>query len=159
MIYGGPRLAKDRRFKGYADATENGTKFWRPISLALNAQQIDTPILMQLPDEEFLGAIDSVTALQDAGKPVSLYVFPDENHSKWQPAHRLAVYTRNLDWFDFWLKGEVDPDPSKRDQYLRWQKLRDTWRRSPVAMMRAPNEVHDHACAQASTSAKVITRR
>ena len=159
MIYGGPRLAKDRRFKGYADATENGTKFWRPISLALNAQQIDTPILMQLPDEEFLGAIDSVTALQNAGKPVSLYIFPDENHSKWQPAHRLAVYTRNLDWFDFWLKGEVDPDANKLTQYASWQKLRETWHRGSAAMTMAPLHARDHACAQASTSAKVITRR
>ena len=133
MIYGGARLARDRRFKGYADATANGASFWRPVSLALNASKIDTPLLMQLPDEEFIGAIDSVTALENAGKPVSLYVFPDENHTKWQPAHRLAVYTRNLDWFDFWLMGKVDPDPAKREQYARWRRLRANWRREPAA--------------------------
>jgi len=133
MIYGGQRLAHDRRFKGYADATANGASFWRPVSLALNASKIDTPLLMQLPDEEFIGAIDSVTALENAGKPVSLYVFSDENHTKWQPAHRLAVYTRNLDWFDFWLMGKVDPDPAKREQYARWRRLRANWRREPAA--------------------------
>jgi len=156
MIYGGQRLAHDRRFKGYADATRVGEAFWRPISLALNAEAIDTPLLMQLPDEEFLGAIDSVTALQNAGKPVSLYVFPEENHTKLQPAHRLAVYTRNLDWFDFWLRGKVDPDPLKRDQYARWRKLRDTWRRQPSNVLA---DVPDHARAQASTSANAMIRR
>jgi hypothetical protein len=30
-----------------------------------------------------------------------------------------------LDWFRFWLKHEEDPDPSKRDQYIRWNKLRE----------------------------------
>ena len=156
MIYGGQRLAHDRRFKGYADATRVGEAFWRPISLALNAEAIDTPLLMQLPDEEFLGAIDSVTALQNAGKPVSLYVFPEENHTKLQPAHRLAVYTRNLDWFDFWLRGKVDPDPLKRDQYARWRKLRDTWRRQPSNVLAGGP---DHARAQASTSANAMIRR
>lgn len=158
MVYGGARLARDRRFKGYADATITKASFWRPISLALNADKIDTPLLMQLPDEEFLGAIDSVIALENAGKPVSLYVFPDENHTKWQPAHRLAVYTRNLDWFDFWLRDKIDPDPSKRDQYARWRRLRETWRRQPAAVT-IGDEPHAHARAQASTSAKVMIRR
>src|SRR3546814_10333253 len=53
-----------------------------------------------------------------------MYVFPGELHNKWQPAHRLAVYTRNIDWFDFWLRGYVDPDPSKSEQYERWRALR-----------------------------------
>jgi dipeptidyl aminopeptidase/acylaminoacyl peptidase len=159
MIYGGTRLARDRMFKGYADATQNGASFWRPISLALNADKIDAPLLMQLPDEEFLGAIDSVTSLENAGKPVSLYVFPDENHTKWEPAHRLAVYTRNLDWFDFWLMGKVDPDPAKRDQYNRWSRLRERWRRKPKSATIGSVDDQDHARAQASTSAKVMMRR
>ena len=42
-------------------------------------------------------------------------------HIKWQPRHQLAANARNLDWFRFWLLGEVDPDPSKAAQYARWQ--------------------------------------
>lgn len=31
----------------------------------------------------------------------------------------------NVDWFDFWLNGHEDPDPTKVEQYLRWRALRD----------------------------------
>lgn len=80
---------------------------------------------MQLPDREYLGALESYTALRAYDNPVELAVFPDEYHIKWQPAHRLATYSRSLDWFDFWLRGVKDPDPLKLDQYRRWEKLRD----------------------------------
>lgn len=52
-----------------------------------------------------------------------MFVFPDEYHLKWQPAHRLAIYDRVLDWFDFWLRGRVDPDPAKTKRYSRWRAL------------------------------------
>jgi hypothetical protein len=42
-------------------------------------------------------------------------------HIKWQPRHQLAANERNLDWFRFWLAGEVDPDPAKAAQYVRWR--------------------------------------
>jgi hypothetical protein len=29
-----------------------------------------------------------------------------------------------VDWFTFWLKDEVDPDPAKAGQYARWRELR-----------------------------------
>jgi len=58
------------------------------------------PLLMQAPDDEYQAGLESFTALREAGKPVDLFVFPDEHHVKWQPAHRLAVYRRNLAWFD-----------------------------------------------------------
>jgi hypothetical protein len=54
-----------------------------------------------------------------------MYVYPGEFHTKDQPIHRLAVYERNLDWFDFWLRGVEDPDASKAAQYARWRRMRD----------------------------------
>src|SRR3546814_17530678 len=72
----------------------------RPRSLAVNAERIDTPLLMQLADSEAMLALETFTALREHGQPVEMYVFPGELHNKWQPAHRLAVYTRNIDWFD-----------------------------------------------------------
>src|SRR3546814_3108759 len=88
------------------------------------ALPIYTPLLMQLADSEAMLALETFTALREHGQPVEMYVFPGELHNKWQPAHRLAVYTRNIDWFDFWLRGYVDPDPSKSEQYERWRALR-----------------------------------
>lgn len=95
--------------------------------MARNARRIHQPILMQLAHSEALIALESVTALKAAGQPVEMLVFPDERHVKWQPAHRLAIYRRNIDWFRFWLQGYTDPDPSaaRAAQYLRWKILRD----------------------------------
>ena len=89
-----------------------------------NAASIDTPLLMQLADREYLTAIDVYAALREQEKPVDMYVFPDEYHNKWRPLHRLAIYERNLDWFLYWLQGKKDPDPRKAEQYAIWDKLR-----------------------------------
>jgi hypothetical protein len=43
---------------------------------------------------------------------------------KWQPAHRDAIYRRNLQWLLFWLKGEEAADPVDPDQYVRWRAMR-----------------------------------
>jgi hypothetical protein len=85
---------------------------------------------MQLADREYLTAIDVYAALREQGKPVDMYVFPDEYHNKWQPAHRLAIYDRNLDWFDYWLNDRIDPDPRKADQYALWRSLRKQHRKA-----------------------------
>jgi len=31
---------------------------------------------------------------------------------------------RQIEWLDFCLKGEEDPDPAKAEQYARWRELR-----------------------------------
>lgn len=97
---------------------------WRLISPAFNIERIRTPILMQMPEREYLEAIDYFAPLSRSTTPTELYVFPDEPHMKVQPRHKLAVYQRNLDWFRFWLQGYVDPDPLEAGQYQRWTALR-----------------------------------
>jgi hypothetical protein len=52
-------------------------------------------------------------------------------HLKWQPAHRLAIYNRNLDWFRFWLQDIEDPDPAKAAQYAHWRVLRQQQCQNP----------------------------
>ncbi len=116
---------------GYPRATEERPDFWRPVSLALNAAHIDTPLLMQLSDKEFQLSLEAFTALREHGKPVEMYVFPHEYHEKVGPTHRLNAYIRNIDWFNFWLKGVEDPTPAKADQYRRWEKMRSGLPRLP----------------------------
>lgn len=94
-------------------------------SVGMNANRIDTPLLIQVADREYQWTRQNYHALKAAGKPVEMYIFPNEYHVKWQPAHRYTVYTRNIDWFKFWLMGEEDDDPAKRMQYQRWQSLRE----------------------------------
>ena len=89
---------------GYPPRGKDGRDFWKLYSLVENAEKIAAPILMQLSDDEFRLALPAYHALEAAGKPVEIYVFPDEHHIKWQPAHRLAIYRRSIDWFSRWLR-------------------------------------------------------
>lgn len=105
---------------GYPARGDEGEAFWDCYSIARNVNRIRTPILMQLSDDEYLGALETLAALRQHQVPSALYVFPGEHHIKWQPAHRLAVYERNLTWFQLWLQG-IDriPPTSLAD----WQDL------------------------------------
>lgn len=122
-ILSGPAAARHFLDEGYPQAGQGGA-FWRHIALGRSARRVRTPILMQLPDDEYLSGLDTYTSLREAGAPVALYVFPGEHHVKWQPAHRLAIYDRSLDWFDYWLKGERSHDPSRAPDLIRWDRLR-----------------------------------
>lgn len=108
---------------GYPEPGRDGEAFWRSYGLAANADRIDVPILLQLPDDEFRLALETYVTLDRHQVPIEMYVFPDEFHVKWHPAHRLAIYTRSIDWFDFWLNGRADPAPEKQAQYARWRAL------------------------------------
>ncbi len=95
---------------------------WKRISPALNTDRIEAPLLMQLPEQEARLSIElqSKLALARLGE---LHVFPFAPHVKVEPRQKLAAYQRNLDWFRYWLKGEIDPDPAKAAQYQRWSML------------------------------------
>lgn len=124
MTLGGPRFAEKMRREGYPPLTGDDPAFWAPMSLPRNVARIDTPILIQVADREYTLALETWTALREQGKPVEMFVFPDEYHNKWQPAHLQAVYERSLDWMDYWLAGKKDPDPAKAPQYARWNALK-----------------------------------
>jgi dipeptidyl aminopeptidase/acylaminoacyl peptidase len=125
VTYGaGPAFQNDIRAFGYPPPGPEADAFWAPFSLARNADRLSTPLLVQAADREFRAALETVGSLRDAGAPVEMIVFPDEYHLKWQPAHRRVIYARVLDWFDFWLRDRIDPDPAKAEQYARWRALR-----------------------------------
>lgn len=125
MTYGGTDWADwNHAVMGYPLASDHDLAFWRPQSIAVSSNRIDTPLLMQLADREYLLALEGFTALRERRRPVELLIFPNEYHYKTQPAHRWAIYERNIDWFGYWLQGRRDRDPAKADQYRRWDRLR-----------------------------------
>ncbi|MEJ5979141.1 Atxe2 family lasso peptide isopeptidase [Novosphingobium sp. PS1R-30] len=124
MTVGGTRWADSLKAQGYPPMTKDDPTFWAPMSLTRNASRIDTPILVQPADHEYTLSLEAWTALREADKPVEMFVFPDEYHNKWQPAHLTAVYERSLDWMDYWLLGKRDADPAKAPQYARWDALK-----------------------------------
>ena len=97
---------------------------WRSLSLAWNAEKVRTPLLLNVPDHELVSNLEVYSALLQAGRSVEMFVHPDEYHIKWQPVHRLAIYQRNIDWLNFWLRGVEDGTDAKKGQYERWRKLR-----------------------------------
>ena len=120
----GPAGARAFRETGYPGMLERDDPFWREISLSVNARRVAMPILLQLADDEYMSALETYTALREAGAPVDMFVFPGEHHVKWQPAHRLAVFRRSLDWFDFWLRGIRSQAPDRQAELDRWDALR-----------------------------------
>lgn len=120
----GPSAARFFAEIGYPRLIDRAAALWDAISLSRNARRIDTPILLQVADDEMMSALESYTALREAGQPIDMYVFPDEHHVKWQPAHRLAVYRRALDWFDYWLRDVRSADPDRQRELAHWDSLR-----------------------------------
>jgi dipeptidyl aminopeptidase/acylaminoacyl peptidase len=120
----GPAAARYFHEVGFPRMADRNFAFWSAISLSLNARRVRTPILLQLADEEVLSGLETYTVLRETGAPVDLFVFPDEHHIKWQPAHRLAVYRRAIDWFDYWLKDLRPAAPDRQAELRHWDGLR-----------------------------------
>jgi dipeptidyl aminopeptidase/acylaminoacyl peptidase len=95
---------------------------WKELSPALNIGRIRAPILMQFPEQEARLSIELISRLATTRKGET-HIFPYAPHIKVEPRQKLAAYERNLDWFRYWLKGEIDPAPDKAGQYQRWAKL------------------------------------
>lgn len=108
---------------GFPAFDQQDDLFWRRNSLRVNARRIGAPILFQVPEKELLPAIEAFTALRSADRPVDMFAFPGEFHVKWQPAHRLAIYRRAIDWFSFWLKGKSTDDANPTETAY-WETLR-----------------------------------
>ena len=106
-------------------------EFWSRIDIADHVEEVEAPLLVNYPDREFFNGWRVPRSMEDGARAFEAYVFADEYHVKWQPAHRFAIYNRNLDWFRFWLQDIEDPDTAKSDQYERWRALRDLQCRNP----------------------------
>lgn len=119
----GPRFTRYLRDVGYDPLALRDPHSWSPMSLILNRSSVRTPILIQAADSEYQGALDVFEVYTNEHKPIEMVVFPDETHIKWQPAHRLAMYERVVDWFEFWLAGRMNCAPSRAGQYRRWQSM------------------------------------
>ncbi len=108
--------------------------FWEAIDLSHHLDTVEAPILFHLPDAELYATMRLARDMADAHLPFEAFTFANEYHLKVQPAHRLAIYNRNVDWFRFWLQDIEDPDPAKAEQYARWRQLRELQCRNPRSL-------------------------
>jgi dipeptidyl aminopeptidase/acylaminoacyl peptidase len=98
---------------------------WLKNSPGFNLDKVSAAVRLEYYGPAmFLGGWQWFSGLSLLEKPVDFVWLPDGTHLLVKPSERLASQQGNVDWFSFWLKGEEESDPAKREQYKRWEGLR-----------------------------------
>ncbi|HVK80332.1 MAG TPA: prolyl oligopeptidase family serine peptidase, partial [Verrucomicrobiae bacterium] len=103
---------------------------YQRLSPTFRAHLASGAILQQVAGAR-LSFIELYAALREAKVPTQLSAYSTapgapESHLFHSPRNRELAMEENLDWFDFWLRDVIDPDPSKTAQYMRWTAMRET---------------------------------
>jgi hypothetical protein len=102
----------------------NGLKRWLKEAPAFNLDKISAPVRIEAHDlSSLLLDWELYAGLRLQGKPVDLIQLPDAVHIVTKPLERFASEEGDVDWFDYWLNGHEDTDPTKSAQYARWHLL------------------------------------
>jgi dipeptidyl aminopeptidase/acylaminoacyl peptidase len=125
--YASPQAARDRLAHGDDGQVIQGSERARADESMINtwADSVSTPLLVDASDGEWVSAVQAAIALRTRRKPVEMVIYPDARHFKKWPRQIESDWELNLDWFDFWLRDSQDPAPEKREQYERWEKLKN----------------------------------
>jgi dipeptidyl aminopeptidase/acylaminoacyl peptidase len=71
-----------------------------------------------------IGLMSAPKAARHFGLPAEYIIYPRTSHNPFLTRIQREVAQRNLDWFEFWMLGRVDPAPAKAEQYRRWSAAR-----------------------------------
>lgn len=129
-VYGARQSSEGRYPKPFIEGVNGGAfrehaDTWLERSSGFNVNRVKTPTLFS-----FHGASRLLEAYEPFGQfrlnqiPGEILFFARGNHILETPAQLAASLSATLDWTLFWLLGEQDADPSKREQYQRWTALR-----------------------------------
>jgi hypothetical protein len=103
----------------------DGLKRWLDSAPGFRLDQLETPLRIEaITPTSVLGEWEIYSSLKLQGKPVDLIYFPKGQHIHQRPLERLASQEGDVDWFRFWLQGHQSLEPSKHDQYKRWEALK-----------------------------------
>lgn len=91
-------------YKSIGYPASDAPDFWREGSLLGAKQARPVPLLIEASSSEYRLSLVTYRDLKARGWPIDMYVFPDEGHVKFHPAHRLAIYRRNIEWLTDKLK-------------------------------------------------------
>jgi hypothetical protein len=98
---------------------------WITNAPTFRLDRISAPLLLQAVSAP-LGEWEVLSGLRWLKKPVEMLNFyPEGQHVLIRPRQRLLSQGIVVDWYRFWLLNEKDSDPSKSDQYKRWQKMKE----------------------------------
>lgn len=96
---------------------------WLSMAPGFSLNRVKTPTLMW-ENGIVWGLWDWYAGLRRFNVPVDYYYLPSGAHELYDVAQRVSTNQRLVDWFRYWLKDEVDSDPSKRKQYTLWEEMR-----------------------------------
>lgn len=128
--YGGPSVSAHFRAFGVPRPGDRADAYWDRESMIRAVDRIDTPILLQVSDTEYIDSLYPWMVFRARNKPIDMFVFPDEHHIKLEPQHRLAAYERYVAWFAFWLQHRALPDADPAD-LEHWRALASQGRDEP----------------------------
>ena len=113
------------KMNGGAVPLGEGLQEWFKESPGFNLDKVHTPVrLLELEGDTVLGLWEWYVGLSFQRKPVDFVFLPAADHFVNRPWERVVAQQGLVDWFRFWLKGEVDSDVAKNEQYVRWRELR-----------------------------------
>lgn len=108
-----------------AEPVGEGLKAWLDKDPSFNLDKVRAPLRIETHGlYSLIGHWEVYASLRLQNKPVDLIQLPHAIHEVAKPLERFASEQGDVDWFDFWLNGHVDPDPAKAEQYSRWQSFR-----------------------------------
>ena len=108
---------------GLAPFGTSGLRLWMDQAPGFSLDRVHMPVRLvafRNPISEW----EMFIGLQLQDKPVELIELPDAEHLMEKPSDRQVAMQGMVDWFRFWLQGYRDPNPSKADEYERWQKMK-----------------------------------
>ena len=100
----------------------SGLPVWQRESADFNANMVRTPTLIGNSDTLF-AMWNWYSALRHFDVPAEYWFFAKGSHDLFQVRHRIQFNQLVVDWFDYWLNGREDLDPTKREQYERWEEM------------------------------------
>lgn len=103
-----------------------GMQSWLQNSPSFNLDRIKVPIRLEYYGPwGILGGWSLYSGLYLLNKPVDFVWLPGGTHLLIKPWDRLVSQQGNVDWFCFWLKDKKSLGAEKREQYLRWEHLKE----------------------------------
>jgi hypothetical protein len=108
---------------GKTPFSQGGLEQWMRESPSFHLNGVCIPLRL-VAMEDPLAQWEWFVAGKMQQKPVELIDIPGGSHLLERPKDRQIAMQGIVDWFRFWLEDYVDPDPDRREQYARWEKLR-----------------------------------
>lgn len=103
-----------------------GIQSWLQNSPGFSLDRVKVPIRLEYYGRwGILGGWPLYSGLSLLNKPVDFVWLPSGSHLLVKPWDRLASQQGNVDWFCFWLKDKKNLGAAKREQYLRWEHLKE----------------------------------